>query len=208
MAHPLIYYKCMTPEFLKTEVRGVGTAGSDETELHIGKDTQDNEFILDVDLISRGKLKRGDDITVVINVAAEGPPPQTYDPLAIMIGDGDRAMGVQLRDPSEYHTIGPYQGIAGDVGRMLTDITYLPSDEKNYTHGQLQRWPQLFEIKLKPQSYWGVCSSAANGGISLSFTYPRELHIDEGIKLYLFRNKRTETYTINMIEVLIYKDNK
>ena len=206
MAHPL-YYKCMTPEFLRKEVEGVGTAGSDETELHIGQDGQDNEFILDVELIARRKLRSSDDITVVINVAAEDPPSKVYDPLAIMIGAGDKAMGVQLRDPKEYNTIGPYQGIAGEVGKLLTDITYLPSDEKNYTYGQGQRWPQLFEIKLKPQSYWGVCSSAANGGISLSFTYPKRLPLDEGLKLYLFRNKRTATYTINMIEVIIYKDN-
>lgn len=65
----------MTPVFLKKEVEGVGTAGSDETELHIGQDGQDNEFILDVDLIAKKKLSSSDDITVVINVAAEGPPP-------------------------------------------------------------------------------------------------------------------------------------
>ena len=208
---PVIFYKCMTPTYLKSKVIGVGTSGSDDTELEIGQDSQNNEVILRQTLLNQhDKVSSCDDLTVAINMACEGPPPKVYDPLSIMISDGRNAMGVQLRDPSEYHTIGPYQGIAGDDGRLLTNITELKSTEKDaaydYQHGQLQRWPQMFRILLKPNSYWGLCSSAANGGISLSYNYPKQLNVAFGLQLVLFRNKSTETYTINMIEVTVSKD--
>ncbi len=58
-------------------------------------------------------------------MAAEGPLPSKYDPLAIVIGDTHNIMGVQLRDPSEYHDIGPYRGIYADDGNMMTNITYI-----------------------------------------------------------------------------------
>ena len=210
-AHPhVLFYKCMPPSYLQTKVIGVGTSGSDDTELEIGQDSQNNEVILRQTLLRRNEVHGGDDLTVAINLACEGPPPKVYDPLSIMISDSRDAMGVQLRDPTEYHTIGPYQGIAGDDGRLLTNITELKSTEKDaaydYQHGQLQRWPQMFRILLKPNGYWGLCSSAANGGISLSFSYPKRLRVDDGLELVLFRNKSTETYTINMIEVTVTKD--
>ncbi len=64
----------------------------------------------------------------------------------------------------------------------------------------------MFRIKLKPSDLWGLCSSSANGGISLSYGYPNPLNLGDGLQLVLFRNKNTETYTINMIEVAIYED--
>ena len=205
---PLIFYKCMPPDYLKKKVIGVETTGSDDTELAIGKDSQNMEIFLRDKLLPEFLLSRHEDITVTINVAAEGPKPSYYDPMSIMIGDTETVMGVQLRDPSEYHTIGPYQGIAGDDGRQLTNITYLKSTEKeiDYARERWQRWPQMFRIKLKPSSYWGLCSSAANGGISLSYSYPKALSLNNGLELVLFRNKSSEMYTINMIEVFIHKD--
>ena len=200
----------MTPDFLKGTVEGVSTTGSSSTELEIGTDSQNYEIILRQQLLTSRQVKRNADITVKINVAAEGPPPSKYDPLAIMIGDSFHVMGVQLRDPTEYHTIGPYQGIAGEDGYQLTNIKELKSTEKetNYRPGEWQRWPQMFNIILKPNSRppWGLCSSAANGGISLSYVYPRNLRLDQGLDLVLFRGKSTETYAINMIEVSIYED--
>lgn len=201
----------MTPDFLAGTVQGVSTTGSSSTELDIGTDSQNYEIILRETLLTGRQVRRNADITVKINVAAEGPPPSKYDPLAIMIGDSFSVMGVQLRDPTEYHTIGPYQGIAGEDGYQLTSIKELKSTEKevNYRPGEWQRWPQMFNIVLKPSARppWGLCSSAANGGISLSFAYPRNLRLDQGLDLVLFRGQSTETYTINMIEVSIYEDN-
>ena len=196
----------MTPTFLKSKIVGiVDTTGTTETELKIGADSAAHEIILEVELLTSG-LQNDDDITVVINVATEGPPPSKYDPLAIMITDGDNAMGIQLRDPTEYRTMGPYVGIAGEYGRQLTDIQINKSDELNYKPGDWQRWPQSYQIQLKPNSYWGTCSSPAHGGISLSFVYPKRLRFRRQLSLVLYRGEKSENYTINMIEVSVYKD--
>ena len=220
----LVYYKCMIPEYLKSKVQG-SSAGSDSTELEIPAGGQDHQLVLIEQLIPQNALLPTADITVTINVAAEGPPPEKYDPLSICVADkpvGGTALGVQLRDPSEYHSIGPYQGITGKSGYALTAIQELKSTEKDaardYQRGDLQRYPQYFTIKIKPnppspspQSFlkmapWGLCSSAANGGISLSHNYPTPLNPQDGLFLVLYRNKSTEAYTINMIEVTIYQD--
>ena len=198
---------CPQATYLKTKVIGVGTSGSDDTELEIGQNSQNNEEILCQTLLKGNNVGGVDDLTVAINLACEGPPPKVYDPLSIMISDSRDAMGVQLRDPSEYHSMGPYQGIAGDDGRLLSNITTLKYTEKDsaydYKPRDVQRWPQMFRILLKPNGYWGLCSSAANGGISLSFSYPKRLRVDDGLQLVLFRNKSTETSTFNMIEVTV-----
>ena len=217
MSGTLIYYKCMTPEFLKPHVIGVGTSGSTETELNIAQDSQNNEIILRVDLFPAGKLAQNDDITVVMNVVTEGPdpiyppppvpPPVTPwrrpDPLAFMVSDGDKAVGIQVRDTDEYHSIGPYQGISGRVGGQLTHIKYLRGGVEPVT-SYPRRWPQLFEIILKPQSTWGACSTAIEGGHSFSTAFPFPLRIDSGLKLEVYRHRLIETYTINMIEVAVY----
>ena len=223
----LLYYKCMIPEYLKTRVNAaVSSTGSDSTELEIPTGGQDHQLILIDQLLAPGNTQLNNaDITVTINVAAEGPPAEKYDPLSICIADkpvGGTAMGVQLRDPTEYHTIGPYQGISGTSGHILSAIQEHKSTEsdaaRDYKHGDLQRYPQYFTIKIKPnppnptpQSFlpmapWGLCSSAANGGISLSHNYPTPINPQDGLFLVLYRNKSTESYTINMLEVTIYLD--
>ena len=134
--------------------------------------------------------------------------------------DGDRAIGVQFRDPTEYHTLGPYEGIYGENGFTTLENAHSmkslePKSNYNFSGGEEQRWPQSFTVKLKPnpkpnnsvQAYaWGMCTSACKGGISLSYIYPYHLQVNKGLSLVLFRNKTSEKYTINMIEVSVIKD--
>lgn len=215
----LLFYKCMTPDFLRPMTIGVKTDGSTDTELNIGSDDFDNEIILRVPLLQMGVLRDTDDITVAITAATEGPPPIVApwnlqrafsiapDPLAFMVSDGIVAVGMQVRDPREYHTIGPYQGIAGDVGPILKNIKYI-GDTAEPIANYPRRWPQVFEIQMKPQSFWGSCSSAADEGHSFSARYPYNLTIGNGLTLEVYRHRNIEEYTINMIEVAVYKDNK
>ena len=218
----LLYYKCMTPEFLKSALtdQSLLQPGSGDTELKVGTDTVQFDSILDVTLLA--KKAKGDpardDLTVVINVAAEGPKPSWYDPLAVCITDRKNVMGIQLRDPSEYKKagLGPYMGIFSPFGPSLGNPTIVQSIEKeqDFKYESWLRWPQMFNIKLKPNPTgsgafghtWGLCSSAAAGGTSLSYTLGPTLDVDEQLDLVLYRNKKTETYTINMIEVAVYRD--
>ena len=133
----------MTPDFLKSRVIDKGlTTGSDDTELKIGQDAAPFEVILDEPLLGEwftGEVDRSD-LTVVINVAAEGPKPSFYDPLSVCITDRKHVMGVQLRDPSEYSKkdLGPYMGIYGEFGRTLTNPTIIQSTEKEQNFPDVQ----------------------------------------------------------------------
>ncbi|XP_064406542.1 uncharacterized protein LOC135351474 [Halichondria panicea] len=216
----LLYYKCMTPDFLKTTTTGVSTTGSNDTELKIGTDAAPFEAILHVPIFDKfkGNAVVPEDITVCINVAAEGPKANYYDPMAVCVTDNQNVMGIQLRDPSEYKKagLGPYMAIYGGFGKTVVSPVIIQSNETedNFKRESWLRWPQMFNIKIKPNPSagtlgspaWGLCSSACAGGTSLSYIYPNKLDLKNGLQLVLYRNKTTETYTINMIEVAIYKD--
>ena len=170
-----------------------------------------------------GMLGTTTEVAGIVKVSAKGPLPTRYDtywPFTSLMVTKWWVFNSGIQ--SEYVSIAPYQGIFGDYGSILTNITTLPSIEKeeNFRGGDWQCWPQMFEIKLKPNppcgtmtspmpmAPWGLCYSAANGRISLSYIvkYPRPLRINDGINLVLFHNKSIETCTINMIEVTVYCD--
>ena len=210
----------MTPDFLKKTTVGVSTTGSNDTELKIGTDAAPFEAILHVPIFDKFEGDEApEDITVCINVAAEGPKASFYDPMAVCITDNHHVMGIQLRDPSEYTKagLGPYMSIYGGFGRTIVDpvVTKSNETELDFERETWLRWPQMFNIKIKPNPSggvfggspaWGLCSSAVSGGTSLSYIYPNKLNLKHGLQLVLYRNKITETYTINMIEVAVYKD--
>ena len=218
----LLYYKCMTPDFLKTALvdQHLLATGSGDTELKIGTDTAQYDAILDVPLLSPRTFGDPDrtNLTVCINIAAEGPKPSYYDPLSVCITDRKNVIGIQLRDPSEYtkKDLGPYMGISGAFGPSLKGPTIVKSVEKeqDFRYESWLRWPQMFNIKLKPNPHaggvfghaWGLCSSAVAGGTSLSYTLGEKLDVDRRLDLILYRYRTTETYTINMIEVAVYRD--
>ncbi len=212
----LLYYKCMTPTYLESFLINPNLkGGSDDIEFKVGAGGTEYQRLLTVPLLPRStKPGERDDLTITINVAAEGPKPSYYDPLSVCITDGDQVMGIQLRDPSEYtdKKLGPYMSAYGGYGFSLVNPVFKPSTEgeSNFAYERWRRWPQMFNIRIKPNPTfaqpWGLCSSSINGGISLSFDYPRQLDVNNDLSLTLFRFKPTEKYTINMIEVAIYKD--
>ena len=214
----LLYYKCMTPKYLEKFVDRLIEGGSDDIELKINPSGTEYRRLLSVQLLPQnfGPPQERDNLTIMINVAAEGPKPSYYDPLSVCISDGRDVMGIQLRDPTEYtkKEFGPYMSMYGRDGYSLTNVVNKPSaeHEQNFNYEEWRRWPQMFNIRIKPNpgqdQPWGLCSSSINGGVSLSFTYPRQLDVARPLSLNLFRYKSSESYTINMIEVAIYKDAK
>lgn len=215
----LLYYKCMTPAYLRTKAVSLNLDGSDDTELKIGPDDTQYESILHVPLFGKAKdaLERSD-LTVMINIAAEGAAVNCYDPLSVCITDHLNVMGVQLQDTSQYNKVGsgPYLGIYGQFGRTLLNPTIIKSaeKEKNFINAAWIRWPQTFNIKIKPNPKgdvfgapaWGSCTSATGGGVSLSYVFPNKLDMERPLDLVLYRYKADKSYVINSIEVIIVKD--
>jgi len=97
MAQQLLYYKTLIPDTLLAHTDPhVRRQGTNSTELKVGTDAREYEGIINVELLQPGILRNDDDITVVINVAAEGPPPSTYEPLSVCITDHEEVVGIQL----------------------------------------------------------------------------------------------------------------
>ncbi len=211
----LLFYKCMTPKYLEGFVSDLIDGGSDDIELKINPSGTEYKRLLHIPLLPQCFSYKGrENLTIAINVAAVGPKPSFYDPLSVCISDRDMAMGIQLRDPSEYTDpkLGPYMSMYGKDGFSLSEVDNQPSaeHEKNFQYETWRRWPQMFNMRIKPspgsEQPWGLCSSSVNGGISLSFTYPNSLRVYNALDLVLYRYKSTESYTITMIEVSIYND--
>lgn len=215
----MLYYKCMTPAYLRTRAVSLNIDGSDDTELKIGPDDTQYESLLHVPILGKAKdaLERSD-ITVCINIATEGAAVNCYDPLSVCITDHLNVMGVQLQDMSEYQKpdIGPYLGMYGQFGRTLLNPTVIKSSEKekNFINATWVRWPQTFNIKIKPNPKgdvfgapaWGSCNSSTGGGVSLSYVYPNKLDMERPLDLVLYRYKADKSYVIHSIEVIIFKD--
>jgi hypothetical protein len=199
----------MTPRWIKNNARfdfiEKDQVHASEVALSIPSDTSKNENIFRVPLLGKNKVGSDDDITVRIVVGLVLPEPaQPRDPLAFMVSDGRHAVGIRLQDPRDYGTIGPYVGVEGRPGRTLQDITSEspPTSIRTGTRNN----PDQFEIVIKPTQYWGSAYCALDGGNKLCVAYSSTLDVNEGVLLDVYRYEANETYTLNYIEVWIYRD--
>jgi hypothetical protein len=204
----------MTPRWLEDNAKiDADDYDADDTVLHVGADDRKYEAILSVNLFDRNDLSDDDDLTIKINAALEHPNPiassAPRDPMGIMISDTRQAYGVQVQDPNDYQTFGPYRFIEGESARTLrspmvengTPLETIPTN-------RIRRWPQLFQITIKSndRECLGSCYSAVDGGLSMSFVYSGSLRLSDGLRLELYRGELSETYNINYFEVSIFKD--
>ena len=205
----LLYHRFMTPNWLdKNAEFNCKREVVDDVRLTIGTDGRKYENIFKLSLIPAGFLKRKEDITVRMLVGIElpepKPQPQPPDPLAFMLSDGSKAIGIQLRDPTrDYGTKGPYIGIEGNPGRGLDSVTEMAQGVVTTT-SRLN--PDQFEIVIKPTQFWGSAYCAIDTGHKLCVTYFKELDLSKEIKLDLYRDEPNEVYSINYIELWIYRD--
>jgi len=112
-----------------------------------------------------------------------------------------------VTDPSDYANLGPYQGIEGRSASVLQEATPIPTvNPQDKARSVNQRWPQVFNLAIKPKDNWGEIDSAVDGGIAVNVTYSRVLDLTKAIWLEIYRDKPAETYNINSIEVSVYRD--
>ena len=202
----LLYHRFMTPTWLdKNAEFNCKHEVEDDVRLTIGTDGRKYENILKLSLIPAGNLKPTEDITVRMLVGIELPEQTSKpDPLAIMLSDGSKAIGIQLRDPTrDYRTKGPYIGIEGIPGRGLDSVREMAQGVVTTT-SRLN--PDQFEIVIKPTQFWGSAFCAIDTGHKLCVTYFKDLDLSKEIKLDLYRDEPNEVYSINYIELWIYRD--
>merc|ERR1712212_675520 len=213
----LLYYNMMTPAWLsdsknKADWRRANTKTFEDLRVIIGSDTLPYERICTVPLIAGkyfNQAASNHDITVKIVVGMELPDAmdmykKAVDPLAILLTDGNKGIGVVLQDVTQDHEIaGPYYQIQGNVGpSALNDVTTKAGQQLARTSGKNN--PDEFRITLKPTEHWGEAYSAIDGGHKSLFYYNETINLVNGLNLQLCRIDPAGTFNINHIEVSVF----
>ena len=202
----LLYHRLMLPNWLRNNATWNCPHEGDDLNLIIKADSSDWENIFRIPLIPSGCLKDDQDITVKMKVGVVLPEPQQIrDPMSYMISDGDFAVGIQLLDPNhDYATLGPYRAVEGDSAAAKLRN---PNTKVAETVASRQRTnPDQFELSFKPTELFGSAYCAIDDGHKIVAQYSDRLKLSKGLTFELYRYKSIERYTINYIEVTVYKD--
>ena len=198
----------MLPNWLRNNATWRSDYGGNDLNLVILPDASDWENILRVPLIPSGELSNLEDITVKMKVGVVLPEPdKSRDPMSYMISDGDKSVGIQLLDPNhDYATLGPYRAVEGDSAtaklrnpKVDVAATVTSTSTNN---------PDQFELSFKPSELFGSAYCAIDDGHKIVAQYADSLKLSQGLTFELYRFKSTESYTINYIEITVYKDSQ
>ena len=203
----LLYHRLMLPNWLRNNAQWNSPKEGDDLNLIILPDSADWENIFRVPLIPRGELSNDEDITVKMKVGVVLPEPcKLRDAMSYMISDGDFSVGIQLLDPNhDYAKLGPYRAVEGEPGKILRN----PNVEVAETVSSNSRNnPGQFEMAFKPSEAFGSAYCAIDDGHKIVAQYSDFLSLDKGLTFELYRFKSIERYTINYIEISVYKDSK
>lgn len=210
----LLFHRLMLPDWLRNNKAVEWNSGaldesaSNELQLVIKQDSSDWETIFRILLIPKDQLDDDADITVKMKVGVVLPEPQQpRDPMSYMISDGDKSYGIQLLDPNnDYQTIGPYRAVEGESARNKLNNPKV--DGTTTVRSTSTNNPDQFELSFKPSEYFGSAYCAIDDGHKIVALYSDSLKLSQGLWFELYRFKSTERYTINYIEITVYKDSK
>ena len=204
----LLYHRLMLPNWLRNNAEWNSPKEGNELNLVILPDSSDWENILRVPLIPSGELSDKEDITVKMKVGVILPEPkQSPDPMSYMISDGNKSIGIQLLDPNQhYATLGPYRAVEGEsAAKKLRNPTL---DVAATIRSTSKNNPDQFELSFKPSEFFGSAYCAIDDGHKIVALYSDDLKLSQGLTFELYRFKSTEKYTINYIEITVYKDSQ
>ena len=180
----------------------------DDTHLLIKKDSIDYERVFRFPIAKRQTipiLARLEDLEVSYEVGLEYTgTPVRRDPLSWTVASNDHAIGIQLRDLTEYRTLGPYVGVEGTPGRVLNNHGLAGSNEEKATN---QHWPRYFRITIKPLEKLAVCRTPIDDGHLFTVEYDRyNPTVDitrSDLWLDVYRYDDAESYIINFVKVTV-----
>ena len=176
----------------------------DDTHLSIKKDQVDYERIFKLPIAKAATFPYVD-IVLELEVGLEYTGTAVRrDPLSWMLSNDDHAIGIQLRDLTEYRSLGPYVGVEGTPGRRV--LEYPSNPGTNEEKASNQHWPRYFHITIKPLEKVAYCRSPIDDGHLFTVEYDRyNPTIDFSSDLYLdvFRFDDAESYVINFVHVVL-----
>lgn len=177
----------------------------DDTHLSIKKDQADYERIFKLPLVKAGKVTNVKDLVLELEVGLEYTGTSVRrDPLTWSLSNSDHAIGIQLRDLTEYRTLGPYVGVEGTPGRrVLENPANVGENQDKATN---KHWPRYFRITIKPLERVAYCRSPIDDGHLFSTQFDRYnplVDLSSDLNLDVFRFDDAESYTINFAHVVL-----
>ena len=122
-----------------------------------------------------------------------------------MISNDDHAIGIQLRDITEYTTLGPYVGVEGTPGRVLTSYGLVGRNEEKAANNR--HWPRYFRITFKPLEKVAYCRTPIDQGHLFTCEYDKYNPVVDinrsGLFLDVHRFDDAESYIINFVKVSV-----
>ena len=177
----------------------------DDMHLFIRRDRTDFERIFRYKLADKqGEYVSVEDLEISLEVGLEYTGTQIHkDPILFTVASDDWAIGIQLRDLTEYTTLGPYIGYEGKPGRVLSQ--HSPTLDKELATNP--HWPRYFRMTFKPLEKVAVCRTPIDDGHLLTVVYDKHNPIVDVTKsdLYLdvYRFNDFENYIINYIKATV-----
>ena len=219
---PLIFYKLMTPYWLRDNAKlGFNKSDAEITEaaFKVPTDTREHESLFQIPLLGPGVLKHDDDIVVKVKVGMQypggQPQPRTSNPpvrdpmiFTIYCPNDDASMSIQVNDYNQFQTMGPLRGVEADANeRGLRNVKFFG---ERATH-QWYRFPEQIELTFAPNSQgripWASGYSAVDTGTLGTYApYFNSLKLDQGLTLGIYRDRLNEEYIVKFVEVYIYRN--
>lgn len=207
----------MTPTFLSKNVEwNCNFQLQDETHLFIERDDREYERIFRLKVLDKIDLPADNklldfDFSLCVGLEYTGTE-IVRDPLAWCATSlkSQQVLGIQLRDITEYGSIGPYIGIEGQPGRDKLKEQVLRGKEEEISRTSTH-WPRVFNMTLKPmeQPAIGYCWSSIENGHLFTCEFDRgntRYKVDptqDDVYLEAYRYRVAETYNINFVKLTI-----
>ncbi|XP_065892589.1 uncharacterized protein [Dysidea avara] len=200
----LPYHQLMTPKWLAKHatIHGSYTYKPNYLEILAGIS---NQHVLQVKLVPSGVLTNDDSkcvtVTMVIAMDTVWADANDHDP-SFGISDGERFTGFHVPDNRGTN---PCFKVEGDnVNNVFTNVVHDSSGAK--LSNPLRGYSSEVKIQTKPCEKWGSCHTEHEGGFVFIANYQRNLDLNKGLYLDVYRGSAGETYRIEYIAVAVESD--
>ena len=138
------------------------------------------------------------DIVVVLTIGLDNSIRSEDNDPKFFISDGENGVGFEIREEPSAHRCRGIQAVMGD---KLTSMSSFVGSAHNSSF-----LPEQFVLTLKPSQGFGSCYSAIDSGLISPVGYKREMSLDQGLFLEVYREDTHEKYIFNYIMVEIHEN--
>ena len=149
-------------------------------------------------LLPRDLLDAKADIVVVITIGLDNSIRSGDSDPKFFLSDGENGVGFEIREEPSAHRC---RGIQAAMGERLSSMNSFVGSAHNSTF-----LPEQFVLTLKPSQGYGSCYNAIDSGLISPVGFKREMSLDKGLSLEVYREDTHEKYIFNYILVEIHEN--